>query len=42
MCEKDTIKKLRESIISQTAWLFEATETTTEERDKTIEAVKII
>jgi hypothetical protein len=42
MCEKDIVKKLRESIISQTAWLFEATEASTEERDRTIEAVKVI
>lgn len=42
MHEKETIKKLRESIIFETAWLYESTKATKEEKEQTIEAVKVI
>ena len=42
MTEKEVIEKFRESIIFETAWLFETTEVTDEEKERTIEVVKVI
>jgi hypothetical protein len=39
---KKVIEKLRESIIFETAWLFKTTEATDEEKEPTIEAVKVV
>ena len=42
MSDLEVVKKLRESIIFETAWLYETMPTTAKEKEIMIEAVKVI
>lgn len=42
MTEEEVIEKLRESIVFETAWLFNTMPTTNKEKEIMIEAVKVI